>query len=411
MPVFQYEAMNTEGKAIVDQVEARTQEEAIAKIRETGLFPTKVVAKKIETAPGGRRTRRVRKRAFVIGGVSKKGLLGFTRQLSTLTDAGIPVVQALNILEGQMRASALKNIVGAVADEVEGGSTLSEGMAKYPKAFDDLYCNMVKAGETGGVLDLTLQRLAEFREKSARLKKRVISAMIYPIAVLSFATMIVILMIIFVIPSFIQMFQDLGVTLPLPTRILLVVTDWCTNYWYLIPLIPVAIVVLYKLIVSTRIGRLTVDWLKFHVPLFGPILNKSAVARFARTFGTLLGSGVPILEALTISRDTVGNQVLANAIQSVHDSVREGDTIAGPLGQSKVCDDIVVNMIDVGEETGNLDNMLMKVADNYDDDVDASVEGLSSLMEPIMIVGMGVIIGFIVVALFLPLIKIMSELS
>ncbi len=412
MPRFQYEAMNAEGKAIVDQVDARNQDEAIAKIRQMNLFPTRVVERK-EEAPraGGGRSRRVRKRSFTIGGVSSKQLTTFTRQLSTLTDAGIPIVQALNILEHQMKAGALKNIVGSVADEVEGGTSLSEGMSKYPKAFDKLYCNMVKAGETGGVLELTLQRLADFREKAARLKKRVISAMVYPAAVLTFATVILILLVIFVIPNFIDMFTELGVDLPGPTKLLLAITNWCTNYWYLIPLIPFGIVLIYKIIVSTRVGRYVVDWIYFHVPLFGPIINKSAIARFSRTFGTLIGSGVPILEALNISRDTAGNAVLANAIQTVHDSVREGDPIAEPLGQSKVCDDIVVNMVDVGEETGNLDNMLLKIADNYDEEVDAAVEGLTSLMEPIMVIGLGLVIGFIVIALFMPLIKIMTELS
>ncbi|NLW51344.1 MAG: type II secretion system F family protein [Candidatus Brocadiaceae bacterium] len=411
MPTFEFEAMNAEGKAIVDQVDARNQDEAIAKIRGMALFPTRVTQKKAETGQRRTSTRRIRKKSFTIGGVSGKDLTGFTRQLSTLTDAGIPIVQALNILEGQMRAGALKNIVGSVADEVEGGASLSEAMAKHPKAFDELYCNMVKAGETGGMLDLVLQRLADFREKAARLKRRVVGALIYPVAVLSIATLILAGLIKWIIPSFIDMFLEMEVKLPAATQLLLDITSWCTKYWYVLPAVPVGIFVLYKIIVSTRIGRLTVDWTKFHVPLFGSIVNKSAIARFTRTFGTLIGSGVPILEALNISRDTAGNMVLANAIQSVHDSVREGDPIAAPLGQSKVCDDIVVNMIDVGEETGNLDAMLMKVADNYDQEVDVAVEGLTRLMEPILVVGMGVVVGFIVIALFMPLVSIMSALS
>jgi len=410
MPTFEYEAMNAEGKAIVDQIDARNQDEAIAKIRQMALFPTRVTEKKAEAGPRRTGARRIRKKAFVIGGVKGKHLTTFTRQLSTLTDAGIPIVQALNILEGQMRASALKNIVGSVADEVEGGASLSEGMAKFPKAFDELYCNMVKAGETGGMLDLVLQRLADFREKAARLKRRVVGALIYPIAVLTIAGGILALIIKFVIPQFIQMFSELDVTLPGPTLLLLAITEFCTHYWYLLPAIPIAIIVIYKVIVSTRIGRVVIDWIKFHVPLFGNIINKSAIARFTRTFGTLIGSGVPILEALNISRDTAGNQILANAIQSVHDSVREGDPIAAPLGQSKVCDDIVVNMIDVGEETGNLDNMLLKVADTYDQEVDVAVEGLTRLMEPLLVVGMGVVIGFVVIALFMPLVKLMGAL-
>ncbi len=412
MPLFEYEAMNAEGKAIVDQVEARNQDEAIGKVREMNLFPTRVTAAKSAgpkaAAAGGRR---VRKKSFVIGGVKSKQLTLFTRQLSTLTDAGIPVVQALNILENQMRPGALKNIVGSVADEVESGSSLSEGMAKYPKAFDELYCNMVKAGETGGMLDTVLQRLAEFREKAARLRRRVIGAMIYPVAVISIATLIIAGLIKWIIPSFIQMFEELEVTLPGPTRMLLNITNFCQNYWYLIPVFPVGLYVMYRVFVATRIGRTIVDWLKFRIPLFGNIVNKSAVARFTRTFGTLIGSGVPILEALNISRDTSGNRVLANAIQRVHDSVREGEPIAAPLGQSNVCDDIVVNMIDVGEETGNLDAMLLKIADTYDDEVDIAVEGLTRLMEPIMVVVLGGIIGFVVISLFMPLIKLMGSLS
>jgi type IV pilus assembly protein PilC len=411
MPAFEYEAMNAEGKAILDQVDARNQDEAIQKIRQMNLFPTRVTEKKAAGAPKGGAPRRMRRKQFVIGGVRAKQLTTFTRQLSTLTDAGIPVVQALNILEGQMRPSALKNVVGSVAEEVEGGSSLSEGMAKFPKAFDELYCNMVKAGETGGMLDIVLQRLAEFREKSARLKRKVIGALIYPVAVLTIASVIIGLLIRFVIPSFITMFQELKVDLPAPTQMLLLITKFCTEYWYLIPAIPVTLFVIYKVIASTTIGRLAIDWLKFHFPLFGNIMSKSAIARFTRTFGTLIASGVPILEALDISRDTAGNKVLANAIQGVHDGVREGDPIAAHLGESHVCDDIVTNMIQVGEETGNLDSMLLKVADTYDQEVDIAVEGLTRLMEPIMVVMLGCIIGFVVISLFLPLIKLMGSIK
>jgi type IV pilus assembly protein PilC len=412
MPVFEYEAMNAEGKPVVDTIEARSTDEAISKVRALNLFPTRVTERKAAKGPGARTGgRRGRRKQFVIGGVKKKDILTFTRQMSTLTDAGIPVVQALNVLEGQMRGGALKNIIGSVADEVEGGASLSEGMAKYPKAFDDLYCNMVKAGETGGMLDTVLERLAELREKSARLKKKVISALMYPIGVMTLATVILAALIKFIIPQFIAMFEELGVALPAPTMMLLGISKWCTTYWYIIPLIPIGIVVFFRGVGSTRIGRLALDWLKFRVPIFGPIMNKSAIARFTRTFGTLIGSGVPILEALNISRDTAGNAVLAQAIQSVHDSVREGDPIAAPLSQSHVCDDMVVNMIDVGEETGNLDSMLMKIADNYDQEVDTAVEGMTSLMEPILVIGMGLVIGFIVISLFLPLVSLMQGIQ
>jgi len=411
MAQFEYEAMDPEGNTVVDTIEARNTEEALSLLRQQNLFPTRVTEKKAPKAGGGAGGGRVRKKAFVIGGVRGGDLTTFTRQLSTLTDAGIPVVQALNILERQMRPCALRNIVGSVADEVEGGASLSEAMNKYPKAFDNLYCNMVKAGEAGGMLDLVLQRLADFREKAARLRRRVLSALIYPVFVLMAASGILTFIIWKIIPSFIEMFQELEVDLPAPTRALLAFTNWCTTYWYLIPVVPLGFFILYKLIRATKTGRHVMDWIKFKAPLFGKIMNKAAVARFTRTFGTLIGSGVPILEALNISRDTSGNAVLATAIQRVHDSVREGDPIAAPLGESRVCDDMVVNMIDVGEETGNLDAMLMKVADNYDEQVDVAVEGLTSLMEPIMVIFLGSIVGFIVISLFMPLIKLMSSLS
>jgi type IV pilus assembly protein PilC len=414
MPTFEYEAMNAEGKAVVDAVEARNQDEAIAKIRQMNLFPTRVAEKKAPAAKAGRGPvagRHIRKKSFVIGGVRGKQLGTFTRQLSTLTDAGIPIVQSLNILEGQMRPSALKNIVGSVADEVESGASLSEAMAKFPKAFDELYCNMVKAGETGGMLDTVLQRLADFREKAARLKRKVIGALVYPAAVMTIASLIIAGLIKYVIPKFIAMFNELEVELPGPTLLLLGITKFTTQYWYVVLAAPVVLFVLYKVIVGTRIGRTVMDWIKFHVPLFGNIINKGAIARFTRTFGTLIGSGVPILEALNISRDTAGNKVLANAIQSVHDSVREGDPIAAPLAESKVCDDIVTNMIGVGEETGNLDTMLLKIADTYDQEVDVAVESLTRLMEPLMVIFLGVVIGFVVISLFLPLVKLIGSIK
>jgi type IV pilus assembly protein PilC len=415
MPGFEYEAMNAQGKALVGEVEARNTDEAIAKIRQMSLFPTRVTERKAAKQKGGGgeagRPGRVRKRAFAIGGVGGKALTAFTRQLSTLTDAGIPIVQSLNILENQMRACRLKNIIGNVADDVEAGSSLSEAMAIHPKAYDKLYCNMVKAGETGGMLDLVLQRLAEFREKAARLKRKVVSALVYPLAVVLIAGTILTLIMVFLVPEFTAMFKEMGLDLPMPTLLLIALSSGIVVYWYAPIIAGIAIVVAYKVIRSTNVGATAIDWIKFHVPLFGNIINKAAIARFTRTFGTLISSGVPILEALNISRDTSGNQVLANAIQHVHDSVREGDPIAPPLGQSHVCNDIVVNMISVGEETGNLDMMLIKIADQYDNEVDTAVDGLTSLIEPVMVIGLGLMIGGIVIALFLPMIAMIEQLS
>jgi len=411
MPNFQYEAMNSEGKAVRDTLVARDTDDAITKIRALNLFPTRVKEIVQKGGRGAAAGRRARKGPITIGGVRNKDLTGFTRQLSTLTDAGIPVVRSLNILEEQMRPCALKNIVGSVAGDVESGNSLSEAMSGYPKAFDELYVNMVKAGETGGVLDVVLQRLAEFREKATRLKRRIIGAMVYPIAVIFFASVILTFIIIWIIPTFTKLFEEMEIDLPVPTRVLLSTSTFIVANWWVLPLFPVGVFVLYKLFRSTRLGKETTDWVKFHVPIFGAIVRKGAISRFTRTFGTLISSGVPILEALNISRDTAGNALLASAIGDVHDSIREGEPIAVPLSQTKVCDEMVVNMIDVGEETGNLDSMLIRIADNYDEQVDVAVESMTSLMEPIMIISLGLIVGFIVVSLFMPLIEIMKAMQ
>ncbi len=429
MPKFKCEAMDKEGKTVRREVQAKNTDEAVAKLRKQDLFPTSVkkagkgsrsekekatdrkAARQQKAQEQKKKQKKSKSGGFVIGGVKTANLNTFTRQLSTLTDAGIPVVQSLNILEEQMKVSKLKQILAEVAVDVEGGSSLSEALSQHPKAFDDLYVNMVRAGEAGGVLDTVLERLAMFREKAAELKRKVIGALMYPVAVMGFALLILTGIIIFIIPKFEKMFSDLGVQLPLPTRILLGISGVVVNYWYLLPLVPVAIFMLYKLIRAFYAGRYAIDWVKFRVPIFGTIMQKTAISRFTRTFGTLLNSGVPILEALNITKDTVGNTVLSAALAKVHDSIREGEPIAKPLGQTNVCDDMVVNMIDVGEETGNLDDMLTKIADNYDDQVDTMVESLTSLLEPVMIIGLGLTIGFIVISLFLPLISLMSSMS
>ncbi|MFW5923746.1 MAG: type II secretion system F family protein [Planctomycetota bacterium] len=429
MPTFKCEAMDKDGKTVNREVEARNTDEAVAKLREQALFPTRVKeVKKQKTAKDRATQKRAKEQDqqkagkkkkggglgsinITIGGVSTKDLNTFTRQMSTLVDAGIPVVQSLNILEEQMRPCALKNVLAEVAVDVEGGSSLSEALAQHPKAFDNLYVNMVRAGEAGGVLDVVLDRLAQFREKAAELKRKVIGALMYPVAVIGFAVLILFGIMYFIIPQFIEMFEELDVELPLPTKVLLAVSDGVVDYWFLLPLIPIGIFMIYKLIRASYAGRYAVDWLKFRIPIFGTLMEKTAISRFTRTFGTLLTSGVPILEALNITRDTVGNTVLTQALTKVHDSIREGEPIAAPLDETNVCEDMVVNMIDVGEETGNLDSMLEKIADNYDDQVDTMVESLTSLLEPVMIIGLGLIIGFIVISLFLPLIELMSAMG
>ena len=410
MPTFVFEAMNNQGQAIKDEIDAASTEDAIAKIRSQGFFPTNVRekgGKKKGRAGGGAK----KKGGFTIGGVSSKNLTTFTRQLSTLQDAGLPIVRSLKILESQLTPGVLKNCVGMVAEDVEGGSTLSEAMAKHPKAFDKLYVNMVKAGEAGGVLDTILERLADFREKSERLKKKIMAAMIYPTAVITIAGGIVTGIMMFIVPKFEQMFLEMDMELPGLTQGLITVSKLLATRWYLIPLIPASIFAVYKIICMNKYGKWGVDYAKFKMPLFGPLINKSVVSRFTRTLGTLIASGVPILEALNIVRETTGNEVMVSAITRIHDSIREGENIADPLRSAKVCDEMVVNMIDVGEETGELDRMLSKVADTYDEEIDTLVEGLTSLIEPIMIVFMGGAVGTIVIALFMPLIKLMGNIG
>ena len=410
MPIFTYEAVDNKGKKIKAEVDAANQQEAMTKVHAQGLFPTNVQQKGADANKGGMAATK-KKGLKLGGGVSQKQLTQFTVQLSILQDAGLPIVRSLKILADQMKPCALKGITAQVAEDVESGSSLSEAMAKHPKAFDRLYVNMVKAGEAGGVLDTILQRLAVYMEKAAALKRKIVGASIYPAAVISIAVLIVSGILIWVIPQFKVVFDDLGAELPIPTMILMKLSDFLVQFWWLLPGVPFLLYMAYKMTVKNKGGRIALDKFKLHMPLFGDIIKKSTISRFCRTLGTLISSGVPILEALSIVRNAVGNEVIANAVQVVHDSIREGESIAEPLAQTKVFDDIVVNMIDVGKETGELDKMLIKVADNYDDEVDAAVGALMSIMEPIMIIGMGLTIGFIVVALFLPLVSLINTMK
>ncbi len=416
MATFSYVAMNTSGQEVKDELEATTSEEAIAKIRGKGLFPTKVKEKAAKKKAGRKEIGPVevkRKMPISIGGVPRKQLVGFTRQLSTLQDAGLPILRSLQILEQQQRPGLLKSIIGGVADEVEGGGTLSDAMSKFPKAFDKLYVNMINAGEIGGVLDLILSRLADFMEKAAKLKKKVIGAMIYPAVVISIAVGIVSMIMIFVIPKFEQIFRDFKTELPGITMVLLVISRWfARDYgWAYVLFSPIIAIVGLKLIRMSEGGKYAVDLVTLKIPVLGGIVGKSSIARFTRTLGTLISAGVPILDAILITKETSGNEVYARALQKVHDAIREGESMADPLRATKVCDAIVVNMIDVGEETGDLDKMLMKVADNYDSDVDVLVGSLISILEPLMVVVLGVIVGFIVIALFAPMISLIQTVS
>jgi len=325
----------------------------------------------------------------------------------------LPILRSLQILESQQRPGLLKAVIGGVADEVEGGGSLSEAMAKYPKAFNKLYVNMIHAGELGGVLDIILNRLADFMEKAARLKKKVIGAMIYPAVVITIAVAIVSMIMVFVIPKFAEIFRDFNLKLPAVTQILVDFSYWMANQygWAWVLFSPVIFYTIWKLIRYSEGGKYYSDVALLNIPILGQILGKSSIARFSRTLGTLISAGVPILDAINITKETSGNEVYARALGKVHDAIREGETMADPLRATKVCDAIVVNMIDVGEETGDLDKMLIKIADNYDNDVDVLVGSLISILEPVMVVVLGVIVGFIVIALFMPMVSLIQGMS
>ena len=429
MPTFQYEAFNDSGEKQRGSITAQSSEEAIARIRSQGFHPASVREQKVKKTNRGKGTaapaakkksggKGLNNISINIGGVSKKHLTAFTRQLSTLQDAGLPILRSISILEQQQKPGLLKDALTGVHDDVSSGSSLSDSMSKYPRAFDKLYVKMIAAGEVGGVLDLILERLAEFLEKAQKLKRRIIGAMIYPAAVLSVASLIVLAIMIFIVPQFQKIFADFDTQLPWVTRTLISTSNWLggQNKGQMIPGVvwvlfsPIVFYFGFKLIRKTDAGKGITDRIALFLPIAGKLIRKATIAKFTRTLGTLVNAGVPILDAITITSDTTANAVYAKALMGVHDSVRQGDSFADPLRKARVCDPIVINMIDVGEETGDLDKMLMKIADNYDEEVDVAVAGLVSLLEPLMVVLLGGIVGFIVVALFLPLVTLMNSL-
>lgn len=429
MPTYTYQALNASGKTQKGTIEAASSEEALQRIKAQGYFPTSVQAqkeKKAKTKTGeevGAKSKKKKKKGggLSFGGVKAKQLTLFTRQLSTLQDAGLPLLRSLQILESQQKPGKMKSVLSGVSEEVEGGSSLSESMGKFPKAFNHLYVKMVNAGEIGGVLDLILQRLAEFMEKSQRLKRKIRGALVYPVVVVTIAIIILTFIMVFIIPKFKDIFADFEVELPGLTLWLMDASSWMAGTApgqkffgqgaLTVVLSLVGAFVAYKLIRKTPPGRAVFDVLFLWTPIFGKLIRKTTIARFTRTLGTLIGAGVPILEAVTITAETSGNYVYEKALKKVHDSIREGESFAGPLRESKTCDAIVVNMIDVGEETGDMDAMLMKIADNYDEEVDVAVESLVSLLEPLMVVILGGMVGTIVVAMFLPMVKMIESLQ
>lgn len=414
MPVFKYEAMDSQGVAIKDEIEALSQEEAVSKIRNMGYFPTKVRSAGGAKKSAARTAAKPKQRRGTRGRVKVKAVTEFARQLSTLQDAGLPILRSLRILEEQQKAGTFKRVIGYVADDIEGGSTLSEAMAKCPGAFDKLFVNMVAAGETGGVLDLILSRIAEFMEKAQKLKSRVKSAMVYPAVVLGAAFTILLLLMKYVIPQFKTVLEEMVEgELNAMTQAVLGASSWIAYDfgWAILLGVPFAIIILLKMIRRFHGGRLVLDMIKLRLPIIGQLSGKIAVTRWTRTLGTLIGAGVPILDAINTSSETAGNEVYSKMLGKVHNSIRQGDTFAGPLKQSKTVDLIVTNMVAVGEETGDLDKMLLKVAENYDEQVDVLVASLMSLLEPVMIIVLGGIVMVIVLAVFLPMIQVISGLT
>jgi type IV pilus assembly protein PilC len=347
------------------------------------------------------------------GRVKSKVLTTFTRQLATLVDAGLPLLRGLRVLEKQERNPTLKSIIAELALSIEGGSTFSEGLAQHPKVFNRLFVNMVKAGELGGVLEVVLARLSEFMEKAQKIKGKVIAAMFYPVAVLVVATAILIILMVKVVPAFKQVFEGMleGSALPAFTRLVLGISEIIKDH-IVYTMGGVAIfVVIFLLFIRTKFGRHVWDKFKLKMPVVGPVVNKVSISRFTRTLGTLVSSGVPILQALTIVKETAGNVIIGNAVSAVHESVKEGETITAPLEASGVFPPMVISMVDVGEQTGALPEMLLKIADNYDEEVDNAVSAMTSLLEPIMIVFLAIIVGSIVIAMFLPLIELMNRVG
>jgi len=427
MARFKYVAMTDKGVEVNGAVNADNQVAAIQQIRDLGYFPTQVVQ---EAQRGGATRSAVAREEKGTGlnleitfltpkSVSGKVLSIFTRQLAVLIDAGLPLLKSLRVLEEQQKPGPLKNALAGMGQAVESGSTFSEALAAYPRLFNKLFVNMVKAGEAGGVLEIVLNRLAEFVEKSQKLKSKVKAAMIYPSVVITVAIVVLIFLMTYVVPKFRDIFTNFDRELPAMTQVLInISTFFRSNIYYTHPpyiglliLIPILLYLLFRFIKSTDRGKMFLDAAKLNVPVFGVLVRKSAVARFSRTLGTLITSGVPILQALNIVRETSGNEVISKAVGNVHDSIREGESIAGPLRDTKVFMPMVISMIEVGEETGKLPEMLMKIADVYDNDVDNAVAGITSIIEPILIVTLAGIVGFIVIALFLPLIDLIRGMT
>lgn len=424
MPKYTYVALDARGAETRGEIEADNQTAALSRIREKGLFPTSVneastaaksgkpAKSKGKSSPSSSLKKEI-KLPVLFSRVKTKELMVFTRQLATLVDAGLPLVRSMQVLEKQEKNPGLKKALGEMADAIQSGSTFAEALAQHPKIYNKLYVNMAKAGEVGGVLDQVLVRLAEFMEKAQKIKNKVVGAMMYPMVVLFMALGILTFLMIVIIPKFKEIFSELleGQALPGLTQFVMGASELMTKRLPFLIVGIVILVIVIKMGAKTKSGSLLIDRIKLNMPIFGNLIRKTVVGRFTRTLGTLMASGVPVLQALNIVRDTAGNEVVAKAVSQIHDAVKEGENMAPPIEASGVFPPMVVSMVQVGEETGELPEMLMKIADSYDDEVDNAVAGLTSVIEPLLIVFLAVVVGTIVIALFLPLISIIGNLS
>lgn len=414
MAAWAYRAMDRSGKEIRGQIEASTEELVIDRLRGMGYFPTEVKRAKadlgkvaLEDMPGLKQVMMLVSR----GKVPLKQMMPFTRQLAVLIGAGLPLLRGIRILGEQCENANLKRALMGIALDIESGNTLSEGMAKFPRVFDRLFVNMIRAGEIGGALEQVLDRLAVFSEKSAAIRSKVKSAMWYPIFVLGIAGSILGGILIYIVPQFTGIYDELGVELPGMTQMLINASDIALNRFWVVILTIVFIVMIWKFIRKYEWGRYGSDTVLLRMPVIGKILQKASVARWARTFATLLEAGVPILQTLMIVKDTSGNEVISRAVLEVHNSIKEGETISDPLKKFSIFPPLVTHMVAVGEETGAIDTMLNKVAEFYEREVDDAVDGLAKLIEPLMIVFLGGIIGFVVVALYLPVFSLVDAIG
>ncbi len=422
MPMYTYAAMDGQGKEQKGRIEAGNENEAASKLKEQGLFPTNIA--EARTSGGadkkkGVKTKKAKKKGMTLNvtfGAQKiktKQLCTVTRQLATLLDAGLPLVRGLRTLEKQAKEPALNHVLNDVGNAVEGGLTFSEALNGHPKSFNKLYVNMIRAGEASGALEQVLNRLAEFMEKSARLKSKIKSALTYPVVVLVIALAITSGLMVFIVPKFATIFSEMLSGEPLPglTAFVMAISDFMTQKFLLGVCILVVLVVIFKMVLKTKSGSYLFDLIAIKMPPFGGLVTKTSVARFCSTLGTLMSSGVSVLNALQIVRDTAGNEVVARAVQVVHDAVKEGEGMTKPLESTQIFPAMVVSMIEVGEETGALPEMLSRISVTYEDEVDNAVEAMTSLIEPVMIVVLAVVIGGIVIALFLPLISLIEKLG